>query len=148
MHDPAHFGVNKAHVHTDPLTVRTKSLVLKTPPNLPECGLNSGKGLKISCKRTLVPYVWRSKAVLAQPLRPSNAREWRSQAARLRPVLCHRHTVAHRGAQNSDLNIDAQSAPCGQKGQLIRPLLRHEGEGTPLAALATFRFIRLCAHEV
>ena len=47
MHDSAHFGVNEAQVHTDSLTVRTKSLVLKSPPNLPEWGHNSGKRLKM-----------------------------------------------------------------------------------------------------
>ena len=47
MHDPAHFGVNEAQVHTDSLTVRTKLLVLKSPPNLPEWGHNSGKRLKM-----------------------------------------------------------------------------------------------------
>ena len=47
VHDQSHIGVNGTEVHTDSLTVRTKSLVLKTRPNLPKWGRNSGRGVKL-----------------------------------------------------------------------------------------------------
>ena len=43
MHDPAHFGVNQAQVHTDPPSVVHQVACLTWTPNLPEWGRDSGK---------------------------------------------------------------------------------------------------------
>ena len=47
VHDRPRIRVNQARLHTDSLTVRTKSLVLKTRPNLVKWGHNSGWRLKL-----------------------------------------------------------------------------------------------------
>ena len=47
VHDRPRIRVNQARLHTDSLTVRTKSLVLKNRPNLVKWGHNSGKRLKM-----------------------------------------------------------------------------------------------------
>ena len=115
VHDRPRIRVNQARLHTDSLTVRTKSLVLKNRPNLVKLGHNSGKRLKMVdfgslanwCEPRATPCKPGSRECGQAPRtaqRPSDPRvdPWRHPR-------CASHAVAYRVTQKLNHNLDARS---------------------------------------